>query len=54
MFRSTEEIFALFITLAFTVDAVSSIVKGMLSCIVPKTQILIQLLASQTKKIPEM
>ena len=28
LFRSTEEIFALFISLAFTVDAVSSIVKG--------------------------
>ena len=26
--RSTEEIFALFISLAFTVDAISSIIKG--------------------------
>ena len=28
LFRSTEEIFALFISLAFTVDAVSSIING--------------------------
>ena len=26
--RSTEEIFALFISLAFTVDAISSVIKG--------------------------
>ena len=28
LLRSTEEIFALFISLAFTVDAISSVIKG--------------------------
>ena len=39
--RSTEEIFALFISLAFTVDAISSIIKGTDNDYPEKTQIVI-------------
>ena len=35
-FRSTEEIFALFISIAFTVDATKDLVKGMIEAPVSK------------------